>query len=363
MNIMLSERDSIIFFYGVIILSAIIAGVGNYSKKQLNPYIGKLCIFVSFLILFIPLGFRKVGIDHEVYLEWFEKADYWLLKNYQLTPEPFFAGITLLAKNVFNQFQVIYLLAAFVYLFGIHKFLNKTESLGFVSLFFYNVSIYLYMCGLARISFALGILAIGYTYIDTPPKFILFAIIAMMFHYTSVIALIVLFSYKSKKRFALKNIVYIIIGIYVLSYIINRFADRLPYVIARYAGYVQFSFSFYNITSCVIIIPAIIIWFVFSRDYAILYDQKFRMYDNIMKTLIVLIFISMAFEGTFRLTFYFYPFVAKIYYDFSRVLVKSNGGMLRVIYPALFAMVGLIYVYAVFFTSPFITPLIIPFKL
>ena len=362
MGIEFSESGTKIFFFSIVLLTALIAGLAA-SQYRNNKYLGSLLAFLSFVLLFLPLGYRAVGIDHVIYKEWYEHADYWLKANYHFTPEPLFACLTICAKDYFGEFQVIYLFSAFVYLTGVFAFLIKFKSFGYLSLFFMSISLYLYMCGLTRISIAIGITSYAFTTLDKKFKPVVLIIIAALFHYSAIITGLVFLSYNKGKNISFKYILCILIGMFSLSYIINRFAGVLPYAIMRYAGYVNLSFSFRNITSVAILLPAIVLWIFFKGGYKLLYGEKYVFYDNIVKIVFALVCLSMMFNGVFRLTFYFYPIIAKIYYDFKRVLAITNQEAVSLIYSGAFSVVGLIYMQEAFFSSPYITHLIIPFSM
>ena len=362
MGIEFSETGSKFFFYFVFIFSAINAGIAA-NQYRANKYISRFFVLLAFVILFIPLGFRSVAIDHGVYKEWYDHADYWLRLNYHLTPEPLFAWLTLFAKYVAGSFQLIYLFSAFVYLAGVFVFLRKSESFGYLSVFFMSISLYLYMCGLARISIAIGIVSYAFTVLERKYKPLILILIACFFHYSSIITVLVYISYKNKRNVSFKNILYIIVGMLTLSFIINRFGEVLPYAIMRYAGYVELSFCLGNITSVVILLPALILWGLFKGGYKALYKEKYVFYDNIVKIVFGLICLSLLFNGVFRLAFFYYPIIAKIYFDFRRVLAITNQGAVVPMYTGLFSVVGLVYVSVVFYDSPFITNLIIPFSM
>lgn len=358
----MTEAGSRLFFYSIFVIAAFNAGIASDNIRA-SRGIKRIFVLISFIILLIPLGMRKVGIDHEIYKEWFDNADFWLNEYYHLTPEPFFAALTLIAKDVFSEFQIVYFFAAFVYLAGLFVFLKRTNSIGYMSIFFMSFSLLLYMCGLARMSIAIGILCIAFTELDKKYMPLILIVIAMMFHYTAIIAVLVYISYRSKRKVSFKNIMYIIVGMFFMSYVINAFSGVLPYAIMRYANYVKLSFAVGNIKGVLVLFPAIILWELYKHSYVKLYGEKYRFYDNIIKIVFALAILSMMFDGVFRITFYFYPFMAKIYADFVKILKMTEQKVIIPVYGGLFTVVGLIYVYEVYFTSPYITDSIIPFMM
>lgn len=362
MGIEFSESGSRLFFYGIFVMSAFNAGLGANQLRR-NKYIGRFFVIISFLILFIPLGMRTVGIDHDIYMEWYNHADFWLKANYYLSPEPLFAGLTILAKDVIGDFQIIYLFSAFVYLAGVFAFLRKYECYGYLSVFFMSFSLYLYMCGLARISIAIGISSYAFTKLDGKVKPLLLILLATLFHYTAIITVLVYLSNKSKRNVSLKNVIYILASFVALSYVITVFSSSLPYVIYRYAQYVKFSFNIRYISSVIVLLPAIVLWSLYKSGYKSIYEEKYVFFDNIVKIIFALMVLSMMYDGVFRITFFFYPFAAKIYYDFRKILWMTRQEVVVPIYSGLFTIIGLVYVYAVYFTSPFITPYIVPFAM
>lgn len=363
MNIVFSEFDSKVFFDLLFVLSAMTASFGAYIKRRYSRYLGAIIVSCSFVLLIVPLGLRTVGIDQEVYREWFFNADFWLKSNYFFTPEPLFAALTIFAKDILNNFQFIYIFSALAYLLGIYYFLEKSKSLGYISIFFMNISLYLYMCGLIRIGIALGITAFAYTKIEYKWRFIIYILAASMFHYTAIIGVLVYLAFRSKRSVTVKGTLYLVAGVYALSFVISRFAGSLPYAIARYAQYVKVDFQISNISNVIIIIPAIALWFMYPKSYSKIYADKYKWYGNIIQLLFTLIILSITFSGMYRLTFYFYPIIAKIYYDFSKILYQTNQRVISLIYKSIFTIIGLLYVYAIFYTSPFITALIIPFEM
>lgn len=356
-----TESDSRLFFCFVFLSSSLLLKLSVDLAKHKYAAYGKFTALICALILLIPLGMRNVGIDQSAYLEWFDNANFWMKENYHWIPEPLFALLTLFSKNFLDSFRFICVFSATIYFYGIYTFFRKNNCIGYLSLYFINIALYLYMCGIMRMSIAIGITSYAYTKLNENRKFFFLLFVATMFHYSACTMFLVFLAFRRKKNFLLKVIFCLLVLIYILY--LSMYSGLLPSVFMRYESYVNFSFEIKSITVCLIMIPAYIIWFLYPKSYYKLYQENYVFYNNIIQISMLIILLAISFVGLYRLTFYFYPFIAKVYYDYSKILNKAKQNMLSVAYSLGFTIIGIMYVYRFFFNGLYIRHSIIPFSM
>lgn len=358
---LLSIESSKAMFLFVLFIAPILLSISTVLEDKYIK-ISKIFLLLSFLMVFIPLGFRNCGIDHGTYKSMYSNIDS-NLKSYMFTPEPLFLILNLFASHIFGSFQIVYLVCGFLFTFGIYHFILKHKDGNvFINLYCILFSIYIYMCGLTRMSVAIGIISIAFNYIRDSKKYFALVIIAFLWHYSACVAFLFYYAYNSKGNYKFRYNIFIIIVVFVVAKFLSSIGNSLPYVLARYADYLSPSINISAIKNMIILIPALIIFKVFNREYENELEDYVQI-NNIINFIFVFIFISIMFTGLFRFTFYFYPLIGYIYAKFPVILIRANGTIRLVyLYIISFVVVGCIYLSYVFFNSPYITRLIIPFE-
>lgn len=216
------------------------------SKGEVKAH--PLFLFLSMLPLFFTMGFRdiSVGVDGYNYLNGYLTANNVGIFQYytQNVTEP---GFYLLYRisYLFGDFQWLFIFSAFITVFFTLKALsNEITKISFpLAVFVFATVQYFYFFGIMRMGIAVALIAFAYKYViqGNKKKLTFFVLLATMFHYSALFALILLFFTRNKeeqfKKSNLFKIIFIIpIGFFLVRYFV------FPFVTAgRYQGYIESS--------------------------------------------------------------------------------------------------------------------------
>lgn len=351
----LSTEYSKLMFCSIIVLAPFILQLCKYAKTNVTR---DIFIIISFLMVFIPLGFRSVGIDYDVYKSWYEQPS--LVLENPFTPEPLYAALSLFASYI-HCFQICYIIPAFLFTLGLFYYTLKKSDDFFCTSLTVLMSIYIYMCGVTRFSAALGLLWIAFANFDNGKKCIIITIIATLFHYAAVIGILIFFIYRSNRAISVKNCLFFVTGLFAVIWLVQRFGNDL-YVFKRVSHYLNFTFDLSALKNVILVFPTYILMLLYYPAMKQLYEDSVQL-KNILILLLAFIAISVVMPGTFRLCWPFLIFIGDIYGRIPRVImIDEDALVIMIIYKIIFAVVAVTYQYVVFFDSPYIANLVIPFE-
>lgn len=335
-------------------------------------YINKIYWSLSFLCLFIPVAFRGYGIDHDSYREIFAyiNTSYY---EYNGFPELLFMVLNFTIGKTLNDFQFIYIFSAFISLgliyFAFSRRINSSSLA--ICVWLFSTCSYFYMYGLVRMFLAMGIVFYAHKFIESKKfyKYLILIIIAGLFHYSAFIMIPLYFVLinKSGKTLSIRtNIIYAIFALlatpamfYVSSKLFINIFSRSA-IFSRYLNYFVLNFDLNGLKNMAWSWPLIFIVLFFGKYIAdSVYDGK-----SLIKMFWVFVGISMlsTLFPIFRLTFFlnyvgFYLFASIPKINF----VKKDKPLVLFIFNSIVFILGLIYVYMVFFDSIFIEPFLVPY--
>lgn len=156
----------------------------------------KILFWISFLVMFIILGFRAltVGTDTVVYANMF--ADYQSGLFFDIV-EPAWMFLNIGVDYLGGDFYTVLWISALFSLFPVFYGLNKFSPYPLFSVFIYvSFYFYFYSFNIMRQSVAQSFLFLSFCYLNInkdgfkqTKKFYIFFIIAFLFHYTSIVYL------------------------------------------------------------------------------------------------------------------------------------------------------------------------------
>ncbi|MFD1851259.1 EpsG family protein [Oceanobacillus bengalensis] len=372
----LDRADALLLYYVFIILATLFAFLSEkygYIKNG-RKHVNKFFWITSFLCLFIPLAFRGYGIDHESYIHFYKQINN-IYYEYNGFPEPLFMLLNFLVGNIFNEFQYIYIFSALISLVMFYIALSGRigkNSLG-ISIWMLSVAYYFYMYGLVRMFIAVAIIVFAHKYIEENKrsKYIITCFIAGMFHYSALIMIpIYIFStYKGSEReeftnktnvmYAFTAIIITPIVFFFSSYLFGYVFGNLDFF-SRYAGYFEPTLNMGTFKNFAWAWPLLFIVLFFGKSIV----QRVNHGGILIKMFWFLISLSIisAIFPIFRLTFYLYYIGFYLYSAVSKLYFKPRERpLILYIYCCGLGLLGLIYIHAVFFDSPFIEPYLLPY--
>ena len=360
---MLTDAESKILFDLIVLFCPILASAGAVlSRRNKDDIIGKLFIGLSFLLAFMPLAFRTNGIDEGVYYLWYRDFESLILSNYQFTPEPAFVLLLAICKYWLHSYQMMKVIAAFVFLWGVYKEMLRSCSDVLIGMLLVFVYLYFYMFGITRMAIAIGIMSYSYKHLRTREwkKYLAFVMLAVLFHYTAIVGLLTMLAYSAKSKTAIRTILVIAAVFLAIDFMLSVGGNNYP-ALARYSVYVEFNFDINQLKNYIVLIPAVLFFICDAKTMNNLCIDYARM-RNIALLIIIIMVFSSCHTGLFRLLFYFVPIVG-FYYSAFNESMKARGLFGVTILMALaFIVLGEIYINRYFFDSPYIAQYLIPFE-
>lgn len=187
-------------------------------------------VFILLLIFFIGMRF-EVGGDWDNYYRLFLKMNnYNFIDIFFLNKEPGFILINYIFRLFNLGFYSINLFAAFVFICGFYTIIIKLKDPWIALILSLPYFIFVFAMGATQQSIATGFILLAFNYLSKKNniKFILFVIIATLFHYTAIFIIIFIFSNLELNR---KNIINLVIFFLFSSLIF------LPILIKQYLPY------------------------------------------------------------------------------------------------------------------------------
>lgn len=193
---MMNEK-SVIFYITIMILASILGAIYQYLKKCNIKILAYISYIISFLIVWIVSAMRfGIGTDYFMYRDIYEYALKGatipqIIQRYDV--EPGWATLNHILSLIFKEPQYIFIVTSFIFIFCIYKVIIEFEdrvNVGLAIFIFLSVS-YIPSFNVIRQYLAIGILMLSLKYIEQKKiiKFIIFVIMASLFHYTALIFL------------------------------------------------------------------------------------------------------------------------------------------------------------------------------
>lgn len=330
------------------------------KNKKLTPH--PFFYTVSMLSLIFVLGFRdiSIGVDGYSYFDNFVTANSMGVIAYYQTyvTEP---GFYLLYRVAYllGDFQWLFIMTAIITIYLFYKAVGyETEKINLaLAIFILASTQYFYYFGIMRMGIAVAIIAYSYRYIieGKKLKFIFLVLIASMFHYSALFALIlVLFSKNKFNKFKKTNLIKIIIFI-PLSF----FAVRLlifPLITAnRYQNYIE-DFGVISL-DFVSSLPLLILFLLYFNKFSLKSDNyQFYLFLFVVK-IITEIFAPLI--GIGRMVWYVNM---SIVFLFPAVIRMSNDRMYKLLLTSITIIYCLIYSYTAYFGDSFRSEYMLPYK-
>lgn len=275
------------------------------------------CYIVLSVIFFLIAGFRECGFDYEAYESLFHifKHENWFMQSLIYSTEIGYA----FASHISPSLEVLIMVTTFIIIYTQFKFIFQHSKFPFLSLFFYmGLFFYSSLMGQYRQAFALGMILLAISHIENKKKFLLYVFIGFLFHYTAIIALILL--YIPKKLFSLKKYLLVLVCSFAFSFIFplvfKSFISFSSYLTHKTDAYENAEYELITGINSVMIIRI----FLFLVCYY--YRKKLTLLKN-MDFYLNIYFLSLI----IYLVFSFIPALASrgsAYFSFFEIILVSN---------------------------------------
>ena len=328
------------------------------KKVKLNFKGRILCLFTIIFPLLVISSIRyAVGTDYftykDIYIFTTENINFSNIFSFYI--EPLYVLVNMLAKILFNNAQGVFFLSSLIFLIfsilGIDNF-RKKISFPFAVFIFFTVFFQISFNNVRQmIAVSIVFYALKYIYDRKLYKYILFVIIASMFHKTSIVCIIFYFLMPSRERtgksgwqFYILNILVCVLMplmIYCLKYILHYMGTNY-YSYLELGGVKNFNFLLY-------VLPTLIPVLIFRKKlliddykneflirllflqlptqlagYYIMYLDRMSLYVSISQILLIPILIN-AFKNKKYGRWLKYGFIAWYVFYYIVMFIILNG--------------------------------------
>ncbi|SDO05827.1 EpsG family protein [Alkalicoccus daliensis] len=241
---------SYIFYILTIMLATLFAGLAEryfrYNKNgEKVPHLFFWLLSMSVLILVMGLRSPSIGVDDLNYLRSYVYANSVGLGQYYqtYTTEPGFYILNRIIYVIFDDFQWLIIITSAFTVYCFYKiFANQIGNASLpLIVFMFATTQYFYYFGIIRLGLAVSIILLAYQFIlnNNKTKYIIMVLLATMFHYSALFALILLFiniDYKKniKSSSLLKLIVILPIALISIRLLVYPFITA-----SRYQNYIE----------------------------------------------------------------------------------------------------------------------------
>lgn len=198
--------------------------------------------YAILLVLILLAGFRyRLGIDSIRYAMGYQDLpNLSQLANFKFEEhkyDPLYLLLASLCRTISNEFWVMQMAQAALVNFILFRFFKKNTSNVFFAILIYYIVLYIaYMCETMRESCAIAMMLLGWEYIKDDKRlgFIVFSVLAFLFHSSSIILAIVCFfvitGYHKRISFSRSTIIAAFLVLVLASVVQVVFADVLEYI-------------------------------------------------------------------------------------------------------------------------------------
>lgn len=273
--------------------------------------------FVISLFLFLVAGFRTCGFDYENYYGYFLELNspYWFERGFAIGSEP---GYSLINYVLGNYPAVIASVTLMIFLTQF-SFFKRYSHLPFLCLLFY-VGLFFYpsTMGQYRQALSIGIVLWAIVNRESRLKFFSLIALAMLFHFSAILGVLVLFIPKALKsaKFYIVIFVLALMCSMVANVLYVSFLDSLPtYVATKLKHYAATETTPFGLNTAVLLRTSVFfICFYFRRLFD--EDTNYPYFMNVY-FLSLIIYTALGFA----------PQVAgrgSIYFSIMEVILASN---------------------------------------
>lgn len=285
----------------------------------------KIFIFLLFLIVSLFLSFRSItiGPDWFTYKELFENQINFPFIHSITIGDPAYFGLTWLVRRFTNDILFVNILMAFITLYFYYIFC-KYQKLSTFSFFIGLPFLILFTINFPRQAAAMTIIAYSLKYIlvGNRKEFIIFILLATLFHKTALIFLVLLLddlrNFKIKNLFILTVLTTLFFFIFVYQY--------LEGYILNFSTYMHSSAA--HLKGMIYVLP-VTIYFIFYKQitYTMTITEIF-----VMKRLCIIILFSyflifihpFLYNAIDRIFIYFLPIEILIFGNYMFRVIKQN---------------------------------------
>lgn len=322
--------NSAIFYLLVILISTFLALLTQiimnllkskgYSDKfsesvSLIPY---LCsFFIAFLVSATRLG---IGTDYNLYINMnklFNENLSIAEQMRRIDVEPGWVVVNLIVKQLFNDPHYVIVVASLIFVgcayISIYLYRDKISIT--IAILLLMCTIYFQSFNLIRQYIAIGILMISIKSIEDKKlfKFLMFNILAFLFHYTSICFVIVYFYVNIREKNKSKKIL-MLFCVFILLLFYNQLISIIAGIIPAFSKYIRYSAIYadgISIRAFIFKLPVIIFILYFGKrlKYNNIFMHNFK---DLYYLFVILSFLNSVNPFASRIGFYYE--IVQIYY-------------------------------------------------
>ena len=216
----------------------LIIAIGLFLKPAKSEKRKKIFLRLTFVILAFVACFRNytVGYDTKQYVIAFGKAAELSINTFSnLRYEYGFTFLCWILNKITSNWQILLIVSSLFINYSVLKFIKNNSSNPLLSVLMYILmNFYFFYTSAMRQAIAIGIMLLGYEKLKKNEiwKFLIFVLIATLFHESAFLALLLIPMRKMKYN---RYFIFSIIGVYIIGFILgkdlflflSRFSNRL----------------------------------------------------------------------------------------------------------------------------------------
>lgn len=345
-----------ILHISTITLSAFFAGLSQKfaTDKDGKMKLNKVFLIFSFLILFVMMGFRTVGVgvDDNTYNRIFQQV----INNGPInvfkanTMEPGYLILNYIISFFTKKFQYALIILTFIPMFLYYKALTyeKKNVNMFLEFFLFGTIIYLYFYGIIRLFIAASIVAYALRYVSekSTAKYVFMILLATTFHYSAFFMLFLIYfsTEKENEERNMKSLVFIVlIGMPVIIFFASNYI--FPNMGERYNAYTtvgSFEFSIDLFDK----IPIVLVSLFLYKDIK-KFNPRIKLHI-VIYSLASVISIYSTIINIGRIQWYLIFSVCILLPDIARAVNRSKYRNFNIILVPLIMIYGILYMYSIY---------------
>ena len=354
-----------IIYYGTIIIAALLAWLAQkFATDKKGKYkLNKIFFYSSALILSFTMGLRisGVGVDDKTYESIFNSVNNTGLINYFLNTkmEPGYLLLNKLIGLFTDNFQVfLYIVSLIPLIFMYKAFEYERKNINFfLAIFLFGTLMYLYFFGIIRLFIAVSITsyAIRYLFQKNTQKYVIFVLIASMFHFSALFMLLLVY-FSTEKEDKPRSVTKFIIGAaIILPMMIIVFSKFIvPFLgESKFESYTELNSSRFGMSiGDLDKLPFLLLALLFKKDVDKLKGNDFRIYIAMFALATIVALCSKIGSSTMvRLQWYFMFSLCIILPSVIRSMIKTKFKYFTVILIPFIIFYGFLYSYRIVFVQ------------
>ena len=352
-------------YYGTIIIAAILAWISQVlaDDKENKFKLNKIFFYMSAFILSITMGCRVsgVGVDDKTYELIFNQINNngFLDIFVNTKMEPGYLILNQIVAIFTDDFQIFLYIASLIPILFFYKAIEyeRKNVNFFLVIFLFGTLMYLYFFGIIRLFIAASIMAFSIRYIfeKNTLKYVLFILIASLFHYSALFMLLMVYFSSEKQERPKSMAKFIIITSIMIPILIIVTSQYVIPILgeSKFENYTELNTGGFGISlGDLDKVPLLILAIIFKKDIDKMKGHDSRIYITMFAlATVVAIFSKIGSSVIVRLQWYCMFSLCILLPLIARALTKTKFKNFIILYIPIIIVYGIFYSYRIVFVQ------------